>query len=269
MSKVVDIRVGKVFDVEPNKEGHKLYNENNNFGKVKVSQIASGLRGNTHEEYEVTLETIQNVLNNDVLKKSNEKMNDEINYRINSNKFKVIGNLHKQIMSDSDNGNTVYNRFDIKDDNILKCYKQYYNQLIDFSNTFCDKKLIDIIKDDYNDRINQIENIIISIYNKLDNNNNFEEDIDEIIEIFIREDIKSESDLKSKNILKIIANLAAVIYDCIQNTRIACMQLAFGPKISFGNHIIMENHNFLESLKQFKKIYEIFGIENKNNIVSQ
>lgn len=41
----VDIRVGKVIEVEPNKEGDKLYNEKIDFGNGEIRQIASGLRG--------------------------------------------------------------------------------------------------------------------------------------------------------------------------------------------------------------------------------
>ena len=43
MSKL-DIRVGKVIDVQPNTEGEKLYNEQIDFGNGEVRKIASGLR---------------------------------------------------------------------------------------------------------------------------------------------------------------------------------------------------------------------------------
>ena len=44
MSKV-DIRVGKVINIEPNPEGDKLYNEEIDIGNGEVRKIASGLRG--------------------------------------------------------------------------------------------------------------------------------------------------------------------------------------------------------------------------------
>ena len=44
MSKV-DIRVGKIVDIEPNKEGDKLYNEQIDVGNGEIRKIASGLRG--------------------------------------------------------------------------------------------------------------------------------------------------------------------------------------------------------------------------------
>jgi len=44
MSKV-DIRVGKVINIEPNTEGDKLYNEQIDFGNGEIRKIASGLRG--------------------------------------------------------------------------------------------------------------------------------------------------------------------------------------------------------------------------------
>ena len=44
MSKV-DIRVGKIVDIEPNTEGDKLYNEKIDVGNGEIRQIASGLRG--------------------------------------------------------------------------------------------------------------------------------------------------------------------------------------------------------------------------------
>ena len=44
MSKV-DIRVGKVINIEPNPEGDKLYNEEIDIGNGEIRKIASGLRG--------------------------------------------------------------------------------------------------------------------------------------------------------------------------------------------------------------------------------
>ena len=44
MSKL-DIKVGKIVDIEPNKEGDKLYNEQIDVGNGEIRKIASGLRG--------------------------------------------------------------------------------------------------------------------------------------------------------------------------------------------------------------------------------
>ena len=44
MSKV-DIRVGKIVDIQPNTEGDKLYNEQIDVGNGEIRKIASGLRG--------------------------------------------------------------------------------------------------------------------------------------------------------------------------------------------------------------------------------
>ena len=41
----VDIRVGKVINIEPNPEGDKLYNEEIDIGNGEIRKIASGLRG--------------------------------------------------------------------------------------------------------------------------------------------------------------------------------------------------------------------------------
>ena len=44
MSKV-DIKVGKIVDIQPNTEGDKLYNEQIDIGNGEIRKIASGLRG--------------------------------------------------------------------------------------------------------------------------------------------------------------------------------------------------------------------------------
>ena len=41
----VDIRVGKIVDIQPNPEGDKLYNEQIDIGNGEIRKIASGLRG--------------------------------------------------------------------------------------------------------------------------------------------------------------------------------------------------------------------------------
>jgi len=41
----VDIRVGKIVDIQPNTEGEKLYNEQIDVGNGEIRKIASGLRG--------------------------------------------------------------------------------------------------------------------------------------------------------------------------------------------------------------------------------
>ena len=86
-------------------------------------------------------QTIQDVFNIDIVKSTIDAMNNDINKQIHSEKFKMLGNLHKQIMSNLDNGNTVYNRFNI-DANTLDKYKQYYKQLLICTNDFCNKKLM-------------------------------------------------------------------------------------------------------------------------------
>jgi hypothetical protein len=85
---------------------------------------------------------------------------------INSSKFKLIGNLHQQLITGVENGNSIFNRFEI-DNNILNNYKQFYEHLINFTNTFNNKTLSEIIQDNYSIRIEQIEKIITDIYIKL------------------------------------------------------------------------------------------------------
>ena len=152
----------------------------NNLIKEELNNI---LKKYAQEEYDDNIsKIIQDTLNIDILKKAVLSTSDEINYVINSSKFKMLGNLHQQIMIGADNGNTVYNRFKI-DNNILNDYKQYYKQLNDF--------IIDIIQDNYSSRINQIQSIILSIYNKIDNTNKLK-DIDDIICFFFNDKIDSE-----------------------------------------------------------------------------
>ena len=68
---------------------------------------------------------MEDILNNDKTNKVFLSINEDINNFMNSNKFKFIGNLHQQIITEADNGNTVYNIFEI-DCNILNNYKQYF-----------------------------------------------------------------------------------------------------------------------------------------------
>lgn len=65
---------------------------------------------------------MQNLLKSDLFENIIFSMNDVLNNFINSNKLDFIGNLHQQIIYGVDNGNTVYNWFEI-DSNIIKNYK--------------------------------------------------------------------------------------------------------------------------------------------------
>ena len=202
---------------------------------------------------------IQDVLNNEVIKDAVSKNNEDINNLINSNKFKFMGNLHQQIITGAENGNSIYNRFEI-DNNIANNYKQYSEQLTNFLIIYFHEKLSNIILDDYSSRIGQIEKIITDIYTKLYGMDELK-DIEDKMKVFLDESINSDENLKGKNILKILANLACVIYYFSQNCHYAILLLAFGEKISIFNQIIMDNHILFEVIIQFQTIIKLFGIE--------
>ena len=105
-------------------------------------------------------------MNNGIVKHVFSKMNDDNNKFINSNKFIFMGNLHQQIIAGVENGNSIYNRFEI-DSNIVNNYKQYSEQLINFIKTFFHKTFSDFIQDDFCSKIEQIQNIIRDIYTEL------------------------------------------------------------------------------------------------------
>lgn len=247
----------------------KLHIKESNFTEQNIQDVEKLIRGeiknifdeNTYDGDVDFEKAIQDVLNIDILKEAIESTSDDINYFINNRQFKMLGNLHQQIMNGADNGNTVYNRFNIND-NILNDYKNYYKQLIDFISTFFNKKLIDILEDDYSSGINQIKNIINNIYAELDNRERLE-DIDDIMCFFIDDKIDSENDLQGNNVLKIIANLAIATHDCAQNAQYASLQLAFGQKLYIGNSIILTNNIMHEISKQFKIICDTFDIKIK------
>lgn len=67
--------------------------------------------------------------------------------------------------------------------------------------------------------------------------------------------------MQGNNFLKIITNLAVVIYDCTQNIQYACLELAFGPRrLYVGNSIVLQNSILFEILKQINTIYKVFNI---------
>ena len=201
---------------------------------------------------------IQDALNNEVVKDAVSMTNEVINNLINSNKFEFMGNLHQQIITGVENGNSIYKRFEI-DSNIVNNYKQYSEQLTNFIIIYFHSKLSDIILD-YSNRIGQIEKIITDIYTKLYGKDELK-DIGDKIEVFLDESINSDENLKGKNILKILANLACAIYYCSQNCFYAILRLIFVEKILFSDQIIMDNHIYLEVIFHFKTICEMFGIE--------
>ena len=41
----------------------------------------------------------------------------------------------------------------------------------------------------------------------------------------------------------------------------ACLKLAFGPKLVVGNNVILDNSNFIETLRQFDTISKTFGFD--------
>lgn len=201
---------------------------------------------------------IQDALNNEEVKAAVSMKNEDIDKFINSNKFKFMGNLHQQIITGAENGNSIYNRFEI-DSNIANNYKQYSEQLTNFLITYVHKKLSDIILEDFSS-IEQIGKIITDIYIKLYGKDELK-DIEDKINVFLDESINSDENLKGKNILKILANLACAIYDCYRNSRYAILQLIYGKKICISGHIIMDNNIFLEVTIQLITIAELFGIE--------
>ena len=129
---------------------------------------------------------------------------------INSSKFKFLGNLHQLRITEVDNGNSVYNRFEI-DSNILNNYKQYYEKLKNFFHDITNEEN-EVMEDDYKSRVQQINNIITDIYTKLYGRNGLQDD-DDIILFFMNEEINSEENLKGNGVLKILANLAISIHD--------------------------------------------------------
>ena len=199
---------------------------------------------------------IQSLLNCDTLKKISSSIRDENKLFINSSKFKFIGNIHQQLINGVENGNSTFNRFEI-DNNILNNYKQYYEQIINFTNTFYYEKLYEIILD-Y--RIEQIEKIIRDIYTKLYGSNG-QKDIDEINLVFTNENINSEEKLKGNNILQILAHLSLAIHSCFQILYHAILQLQFGKKICVGDNIVIDGGFLIEAINQIKTIDDVFGIK--------
>ena len=205
---------------------------------------------------------VQSTLNLDIIKKAISSMNNGNKTLINSSKFEFIGDLHQQIITGVENGNSIFNRFEI-DNDILNNYKQYYEQLINFINIFDSKTLSDIIiQDDYSSQIEQIEKIISAIYTTLYGRNGLK-DIDEITEFFIDENIDSDENLKGNNILKILANLAIAILDCFRICQYGILQLYFGEKISIGGQFVINGEFFMEALNQCETINNVFGIKSQ------
>ena len=200
-------------------------------------------------DYE-TGNSIQGDLSPDILKKTILLIQDEVNMFINSTKFKYIENLHHQIITGEENGNSVYNRFGINS-NIINDYKQYYSQLVNLAST----NLFDIGQIDFKSINETIENILTDIYTKLYGNNELK-DIDYIKEALLNEDINSDENIKGNNILKILANLAAVFHDCY----CSFLLVALGPKFSVGNITILGKDAFI-AVNQIKTIMKGLGIE--------
>jgi len=192
---------------------------------------------------------ISSLLDWDPMKEAALYMYNENKLLINSSEFKYIGNLHQQLINGVENGNSIFNRFEI-DNNILNNYKQYYEQIINFINTFIIKTPIEFIQDDFSFRLEQIEKIITDIYTKLYGSNGLK-NFQEILCVLIKENINSEEKLKGNNILKILAHLAIAINYCILNLYYAILQLIFGKNNDF----------FKEALNHCKTIYDVFGIK--------
>ena len=152
---------------------------------------------------------ISSLLDWDPMKEAALYMYNENKLLINSSEFKYIGNLHQQLINGVENGNSIFNRFEI-DNNILNNYKQYYEQIINFINNFCIKTPIEFIQDDFSFRLEQIEKIITDIYTKLYGSNGLK-NFQEILCVLIKENINSEEKLKGNNILKILAHLALLL----------------------------------------------------------
>ena len=189
--------------------------------------------------------------------------NNRLKIFIKSPKFKYIGNLHRQIITQiitgEENGNSVYNRFGI-DNNILNNYKQYYSQLVNSTNI----NLFDIGQIDLESINKQIRIILTDIYTKLYGNNNELkniEDIDYITDTFLNEDKNSDENIKGNNILKILANLAAVLDDCFLSFRAAVVKFQLGPKVHVGNTILTDDDDMFIAINQIQTIMKGFGIE--------
>ena len=201
-------------------------------------------------------------MNWDRIKIAISSVNDETKMLINSSKIKYLGNLHQQIINGVENGNSIFNRFEI-DNDILNNYKQYYEYLFNFTKSFNHNTLSDNILDkDYSSKTEQIKKIIKDIYTKLYGKNELN-DFDDIISVFINEDINSEENLKGNNILKILANFAIAIDDCFQNIVYAILQLQFGEIISVGDNTLIDGGFLMETLNQFKTINDVFGIKSQ------
>ena len=116
------------------------------------------------------------------------------------------------------------------------------------------------MEDDYESRVQQINNIITDIYTKLYGRNGLQDE-DDIMIFFMKEEINSEENLKGNNVLKILANLAISIHDYNEIAFFAIIQLAYGRKISVGNIIIQDNSLLHDTVKHFQTISEVFGIK--------
>ena len=195
----------------------------------------------------------------DLFQKFKSLGSEQLEMFINSNKFKFLGKLHQLIITEVDNGNSVYNRFEI-DSNILNNYKQYYEKLKNFLYDITNKEKNEAMEDDYEGRIQKIKNIITDIYTKLYGRNGLQDD-DDIILFFMKEEINSEENLKGNGVLKILANLAVSIHDYNENAFFAISKLAYGKKIGIGNIIIQDNSLLFDTVKHFQTISEVFGIK--------
>ena len=211
------------------------------------------------DEKEKRKDVIQSVLNCDTLKEAISSLCNITEMLIISSKFNFIGNIHQQLINGVENGNSIFNRFEI-DNNILNNYKQYYEQLINFINTLNKSKPYEIIQDDCPIRIEQLEKIIKDIYTKLYGSNGLK-DTYKIRLFFINEDINSEEKLKGNKIFQILAYLAIAIHDCFHICYYASLQLKLRKKISIGDNILMDCGFFIKPLNIFKTIYDVFGIK--------
>ena len=243
---------------DPEQKEEKVDEKEKRKDEIEIDKMINEAIKARSSKNDELVDTIQSILNCDTIKKAVSSSIDENKLLINSSKFKLIGNLHQQLINGVENGNSIFNRFEI-DNNILNNYKQYYEQLINFTNTFNKKTPYEILQDDYALRIEQIQKIITDIYIKLYGSNGLK-DFDKIMSFFYNENIYSEEKLKGNNILKILAYLAIVIYNCFQNCFYAILQLQFGKKIFVGDNIITDCDFFIEAINQCKTIFDVLGI---------
>lgn len=181
-----------------------------------------------------------------------KRLQDRIDDNIQSNKFKMLGNIHKKIKNYTKE--QLYYEYNI-DADILNKYNQYTDKLVNDINDLMQSLTgVSLFGLKFYKIMNNSDEILINIHNLLTNSNlkvNWD-NIDEIMQEVIDEEIDSKQDLKGNNFLKIIENLAVAISDWCLYTQSSMLQF-------FGSGLT-NSTNFATACKQLKKIGDAYGI---------